>query len=210
MMNGGPISWKSQRQDDVSLSTSEAEFVAAGQAGQDAIYLRETLNDFGYSQTKATIFYEDNPACTTMNKNPVRRKFSSHIDIKRYFVRELVLAGFLKLVQTKNGGWSPHQQLAVTGIRREPTDYDLSCSFCRSPPMLLRGLILRADFERCVFIIFFAWFSEFFFASGAVKLDFIVLLHFLIYYSFSLMFSQFFIFIVGLPNSLSLTSRHGA
>ena len=41
MMNGGPISWKSRRQDNVSLSTSEAEFVAASLAGQEAIYLRE-------------------------------------------------------------------------------------------------------------------------------------------------------------------------
>jgi len=33
-----------------------------------------------------------------MSENLVRRKFSRHIDIRRYFVRELVLAGFLKLV----------------------------------------------------------------------------------------------------------------
>jgi len=48
MMNGKPISWKSRRQDNVSLSqaTSEAQFVAASPAGQEAIYLRETLPDF--------------------------------------------------------------------------------------------------------------------------------------------------------------------
>ena len=46
MINGGPISWKSRQQDNVSLSTSEAEFVAASLAGQEAIYLRETLTDF--------------------------------------------------------------------------------------------------------------------------------------------------------------------
>jgi len=34
-MNGGPISWKSRRRDNVSLSTSEAEFVAASLAGQE-------------------------------------------------------------------------------------------------------------------------------------------------------------------------------
>jgi len=33
-----------------------------------------------------------------MSENPVRRKFSRHIDIKQYFIRELVLAGVLKLV----------------------------------------------------------------------------------------------------------------
>ena len=40
VMNGGPISGKSRRPDNVSLSTSEAEFVAASLAGQEAIYLR--------------------------------------------------------------------------------------------------------------------------------------------------------------------------
>ena len=33
-----------------------------------------------------------------MNENLVRRKSSRHIDIRKYYVRELVLAGFLKLM----------------------------------------------------------------------------------------------------------------
>jgi len=98
MMNGGPISWKSRRQDNVSLSISEAEFVAASLAGQEAIYLCETLTDFGFSQTKATLLHEDNLACVVMSENPVRRKFSRHIDIHKYYVYELVLNGFLKLM----------------------------------------------------------------------------------------------------------------
>jgi len=68
MMNGGPISWKSRRQENVSISTSEAECVAASQAGQEAIYLRETLTDFGFSQTKANFLYEDNLACVAMSE----------------------------------------------------------------------------------------------------------------------------------------------
>jgi len=98
MMNGGPISWKSQRQDNVSFLTSEAEFAAASQAGQEAIYLRETLTDFGFSQTKATLLYQDNLVCVAMSENPVCRQFSRHIDIRKYYVLELVLNGFLKLV----------------------------------------------------------------------------------------------------------------
>ena len=61
-MNGGPISWKSRRQDNVSLSASKAEFVATSQTGQEAIYLLETLTDFEFSQTKATLLYEINLA----------------------------------------------------------------------------------------------------------------------------------------------------
>ena len=109
MMNGGPISWKSRRQDNVSLFTSEAEFVAASQAGQEAIYLRETLTDCEFSQTKATLLYEDNLASVVMSENPVRRKSSRHIDIRKYYVRELLLNGFLKLVPLRT-----HKKVADT------------------------------------------------------------------------------------------------
>jgi hypothetical protein len=33
-----------------------------------------------------------------MSENPVRRKFSRHIVIRRYFVRDMVAAGVIKLV----------------------------------------------------------------------------------------------------------------
>jgi len=59
------------------------------------VYLRETLRDFGYQQSAATGIFEDNLACITMSENPVRWKFSRHIDIRRYFVRELAKAGNL-------------------------------------------------------------------------------------------------------------------
>jgi len=98
MMNGGPISWKNRRQDNVSHSTSKAEFVAASQAAQEVVYLHETLRNFGYSQSTATDIFEDNLACIAMSKNPVRRKFSRHIDICRYFVRELVKANIVKRI----------------------------------------------------------------------------------------------------------------
>jgi len=98
MMNCGPISWKSRRQDNVSRSTSEAEFVASSQAAQEVVYLREILCDFGYSQSTATDIFEDNLACIAMSENPVRRKFSRHIDIRRWFVRKLVKANIVKLI----------------------------------------------------------------------------------------------------------------
>jgi len=44
-----------------SFPPPRLNFFAPRQAGQEAIYLRETLTDFGYSQTKATLFYKDNP-----------------------------------------------------------------------------------------------------------------------------------------------------
>jgi len=77
----------------VSLSTSEAEFDAASQARQKAHYLRETPKDFGYQQNTTTEIYEDNLACVPMSENPMCRKVSRHINICRYFVRDLAGLG---------------------------------------------------------------------------------------------------------------------
>jgi len=76
MMNGGPISWKCCRQDQVFLSTSdsEAELVATSQAGQEALYFRETLRDFGYQQQNVTEIFQDNLAFVAMSANPVHKK----------------------------------------------------------------------------------------------------------------------------------------
>ena len=60
--------------------------------------MREILRYFGYAQTAPTHIYESNLACVAMSENPVRRKFSRHIDIRRYFVRDMVAAGVLKSV----------------------------------------------------------------------------------------------------------------
>ena len=141
----------------MSLSTSEAEFVTSSQAGQGAICLRETLIDFGYSQTKATLLYEDNVACIAMSENPVRRKFPRHIDIQQCFVRELVLAGLLKLVPLRalkmvaDALTKSLLSLAFIGHRQIMTGH---VPFATHLSTLLRGLILSADFECCVFVFF--------------------------------------------------------
>jgi len=55
-------------------------------------------SEFGYQKNTATEFYKDNLARVAMSEPPVHRKFSRHVDIRRYFVRELVKAGFVKLI----------------------------------------------------------------------------------------------------------------
>ena len=47
ILNGGPISWKSQRQSCVSLSTTESEYVAAAAAAKDVVWMRRLLQDLG-------------------------------------------------------------------------------------------------------------------------------------------------------------------
>jgi hypothetical protein len=98
MLNGGAISWKSKRQGTVSLSSAESEYIAASKCSQEVVYLREILLGFKCEQVLPTIVYEDNRACIAMSENQVHRERSKHIDVRKYFVRDLVEAKVLKLV----------------------------------------------------------------------------------------------------------------
>jgi len=62
----------------------------------EVVYLRETLCDFGYQQSTATDIFEDNLAYIAMSEILVRRQFSRHINIRRYFIRELIRVGIDK------------------------------------------------------------------------------------------------------------------
>eukprot|EP00961_Rhodomonas_salina_P100373 1349740-Rhodomonas_salina.1 len=53
-LNNTPVSWKAKRQDCVTLSSAEAEYVAASMAGQEVVYLRAILRGLGYEQTNVT------------------------------------------------------------------------------------------------------------------------------------------------------------
>jgi hypothetical protein len=66
-LNGGAVSWRSSRQGGVTLSSAEAEFVAASQAGQEAVYLRALLRGFNFRQVGATETWEDIASSITTN-----------------------------------------------------------------------------------------------------------------------------------------------
>jgi hypothetical protein len=100
-LNGGPISWKSSRQGGVTLSSSETEFVAESQAGQEVVYLRDLLRGFGYTVTQRgpTEIWEVNVSCIMMSENPTNRDRSRHVDVKVHFLRDLVRDGHVKLLK---------------------------------------------------------------------------------------------------------------
>ena len=62
------------------------------------MYIRAILQDFGFAQHGPTDLFEDNLAAVVMSINPVRRKYSRQIEIRRHYVRELALAGLIKLI----------------------------------------------------------------------------------------------------------------
>ena len=74
--------------------------------------------------------YEGNLACVAMSENPVHLKISRHIDIRRYFVRELVKTGFVKLIPSRTNKMvadalrCPQQEPAFACLHRPPPCHD--------------------------------------------------------------------------------------
>ena len=69
----------------VALSSTEAEFVAASDAGKRAIYMRTLLTDLGLLQENPTQLLIDNTGAVFMVDAGAPTKRTRHVDI-RYFV----------------------------------------------------------------------------------------------------------------------------
>ena len=83
----------------MTLSSSEAEFVAASQAGKEVLYLRALLKGFACPQTRPTELWEDNASCILMSENPTNRERSRHVDVRVHFLRDMVRDGAVKLIK---------------------------------------------------------------------------------------------------------------
>ena len=90
VLAGGPVTWTSQRQRIVALSTTEAEYIAASQATKEAIWLRRLLMDLGFGCDGPTELSVDNQGAIKLTKNDEFHKRTKHIDVRYHFVREKV------------------------------------------------------------------------------------------------------------------------
>ena len=89
VLNNGPIAWKAKLQPCVTLSSAEAEFVAASSCGKQILAVRSLLRYLGFEQLQPTRVYEDNEACIRMSQNPVNPESAKHIDVACHKLREL-------------------------------------------------------------------------------------------------------------------------
>ena len=83
---GGPISWRSKKQDTVALSTAEAEYVALSFASQETIWLRRLTSELNSPPDGPTTILEDNQSAIAMARNPQFHGRAKHIDIRHHFI----------------------------------------------------------------------------------------------------------------------------
>ena len=92
-MNGGPVSWGSRLQRCVTLSSTEAEYVAMCESVKDIVWMRQLLSDLGEEQLGATDLLCDNQGAVKLVHSNEYHRRTKHIDIKYRYVKELEEAG---------------------------------------------------------------------------------------------------------------------
>lgn len=86
--NGAAVTWATQLQQSVALSTTEAEFMAACAATKEALWLKRLLTDINLFHQDTVILHIDNQSAICLIKNVDYHKRCKHIDVKYNFVKE--------------------------------------------------------------------------------------------------------------------------
>ncbi|KAD5318046.1 hypothetical protein E3N88_17992 [Mikania micrantha] len=88
--NNRPITWLSQKQPTVALSSCEAEFMAATSAACQAIWLKGLIAEIIGKEEAQVVIKVDNKSAIALMKNPVFHGRSKHINIRFHYIRECV------------------------------------------------------------------------------------------------------------------------
>ena len=91
------VSWSSKKQSSVSLSTAEAEYIAATACCTQILWMKKTLQDINMTCNELIPILCDNTSAISISKNPIMHSKTKHIPIKFHFLKEQVLNNITKL-----------------------------------------------------------------------------------------------------------------
>jgi hypothetical protein len=96
-LGGCLVSWSSKKQSTVSLSTAEAEYIAAANCCTQVLWMKQMLSEIHIHYDAPIPIFCDNTSAISISKNPVMHSKTKHIPIKFHFIREQVLSNIIKL-----------------------------------------------------------------------------------------------------------------
>lgn len=92
-----PISWCSEKESVVALSSYEAEYIVASLCACQAVWLMNLLEELGNNEGGVVTVLVDNVFAINLAKNQIKHGRSNHIEMRLHYLRELVSDGRLRL-----------------------------------------------------------------------------------------------------------------
>ena len=99
ILNGAAISWSSKQQEIVSLSTTEAEYIALTYTAKEAIWFRNFLSELISPIAFPLNIYNDNQSAISLAHAELGQFHArtKHIDIRYHFIREKIKDGMIEV-----------------------------------------------------------------------------------------------------------------
>jgi hypothetical protein len=87
-----------KKQELVTLSTAEAEYVAATHAAKEALWLRRLIDEIFQPLDKPVTLYSDSQSAIALTRDGSYHARTKHIDLRYHFIRFVVQNGSIKLI----------------------------------------------------------------------------------------------------------------
>ncbi|KAL2230353.1 UNVERIFIED_CONTAM: Retrovirus-related Pol polyprotein from transposon TNT 1-94 [Sesamum indicum] len=129
---GSCISWKSQLQHIVALSTTEAEYIATTEAFKEALWLSGLLTEIGFLKEKPVI-HSDSQSSIQLCKNPVFHDRIKHIDVRYHFIRDIVSKELIRLEKISSEENSAHMGTKCLPLEKFSTTMEYLLAMMRKP-----------------------------------------------------------------------------
>src|SRR5690349_19357299 len=121
MLGNQLVLWYSRRQDVVTLSSTESEYLALGEAAKDALWMGELMEEIGITMEKPPIIITDSRGGMNLSKNNAYHRRTRHINHRHYSLREKIAYGDLAvrwILGKENPADILTKILPMSGIRR--------------------------------------------------------------------------------------------
>ena len=89
LISSALVSWYSKKQNNVALSTAEADNVVAGSCCTQILWMKQQLLDYGIRHDHIPIRC-DNTNAINLTKNSILHSRTKHIEIGHHFIRDHV------------------------------------------------------------------------------------------------------------------------
>ena len=98
LINGGAISWSSRKQELITLSMAEAEYVATTHAAKEALWLRKLIHKLFPSLIAMMPLYCNNQAAIKLIEDDNYHARTKHIDVWYHFIQYTVQSSALNMI----------------------------------------------------------------------------------------------------------------
>jgi hypothetical protein len=92
------VAWRSHSQKSVTLSSTEAEYVACSEAATEIVFIRNLLEFLGLKIEYPILLNIDNIGAIYMAENATSSKRTKHVDTRWHYVRNWIKDGIIKVI----------------------------------------------------------------------------------------------------------------